>query len=183
MMEELSYHILDLVQNSIRAKATKIEVEIEDLKQQDILLIKVKDNGIGMDEKTLKKVDNPFYTTKKNKKVGLGISLLKQTALFCEGDFYIDSKKDEGTIIIAKFKRSHVDLPPLGNLEDTILSLISSAQNFDIVFRIITDKGSFSLNSSEIKKELGKDIPLCTPEVISFLKDYINRGLKSVGIN
>ena len=180
MMEELSYHILDLVQNSIRAKATEVEVEIEDSEKKDELIIKVKDNGIGMDKETLRRVTDPFYTTKKEKKVGLGVSLLKETALLCDGKFSIKSQAGKGTTVLAKFKRSHIDLPPMGNLEDTILSIISSCQDFDIVFKIKTDKGEFILDSKDIKKELGDEIPLCSPEVISFLREYINSGIKRI---
>ena len=178
MMEELSYHILDLVQNSIRAKATEIEVEIEDSEEKDEIIIKVKDNGIGMDKETLKRVTDPFYTTKREKKVGLGISLLKETALLCEGKFSIKSQPAKGTTILAKFKRSHIDLPPVGNLEDTLLSLLSSCQDFDIAFKIKTDKGEFILDSKDIKKELGEEIPLCSPEVVLFLRKYINSGIR-----
>ncbi len=180
MMEELSYHILDLVQNSIRAKATEVEVEIEDSEKKDELIIKVKDNGIGMDKETLRRVTDPFYTTKKEKKVGLGVSLLKETALLCDGKFSIKSQPKKGTTVLAKFKRSHIDLPTIGNLEDTILSIISSSQTFDIVFKIKTDKGEFILDSKDIKKELGDEIPLCSPEVISFLREYINSGIKRI---
>ncbi len=177
MMEELSYHILDLVQNSIRAGAKKIEVFIKDSEKEDELIISVKDNGSGMDEETIRKVEDPFYTTKKEKKVGLGVPLLKETALHCDGDFRIKSSPGKGTEVFAKFKKSHIDLPPLGNLKDTILTIIISAESFDILFKIKTDKGEFILDTAEIKKEIGEDIPICAPEVLSFLKEYLDSEL------
>ncbi len=180
MMEELSFHILDLVQNSIRAGAKRIDVFIKDSTKDDEIIIRIKDNGKGMDKETLKRVEDPFYTTKGGKKVGLGLPLLKETALHCDGSFSIKSSVGKGTGVIARFKKSHIDLPPLGNISDTILSILTSAENFDVSFLIKTDKGEFKIDTKDIKKELGERVPICSPEVIRFLRNYLKEGFKKI---
>lgn len=180
-MDELSLHILDIVQNSISAKATFIEVKvIEDL-VKDKIEIMILDNGIGMDEEELKRVEDPFYTTKNYKKVGLGIPLLKQIALSTEGDFKIESKKGEFTKVYASFKRSHPDTPPIGNLKDTLLTIILSSENFDIKFQYKKDNKIFELNTKEIKENLG-DIPINHPDVIKFIRNFLDENFKNMEV-
>lgn len=111
MLAELSMHIIDIVQNSISAGADLIKVKIHELKDRDLLIIEVEDNGKGMDKDQINRVQDPFYTTKSFKRVGLGIPLFKQTAEHCDGSFQILSEPSKGTLIRATFKKSHVDLP------------------------------------------------------------------------
>ena len=151
MMNELSLHIIDLIQNSVRAKAKFIEIILVDDEKRDEILLVVKDDGKGIRKDEIEKVVDPFYTTKKKKKVGLGISLLYQTTLQCDGDFKIVSAENKGTIVFAKFKRSHIDLPPIGNIEDTLFSLLT-----------LTDS------------------VVIHPEVMRVLKKYIRDGLRSM---
>ncbi len=178
MMYELTLHIIDIVHNSIRANASQIEVKIIDSLKSDKIIIEIIDNGIGMDEETIQRVQDPFYTTKKEKTVGLGVPLLKQTANHCDGEFFIKSELGKGTIVHAEFKKSHIDLPPIGNLSDTFLTLLTyDDENINIILNYETDKGKFSISTSEIKNEIG-DVPLSSPEVISFLKSYIKENLE-----
>ena len=111
-MQELSLHILDIAQNSIAAKASLVEIEIEEDKKKDLLTIKIKDNGTGMDEETSRKVSDPFFTTRTTRKVGMGIPLFAQAAQSCGGDLKIYSKKGKGTTIEATFILSHIDRAP-----------------------------------------------------------------------
>lgn len=130
-MEDLSLHILDIAENSIRAGARNIEIKILKHSKKDILKITIKDDGCGMDKETLKKCLNPFFTTK-NKKVGLGLSLLQQATEEGGGYLKIYSKENKGTKIIATFKLSNIDTKPLGNVEETIKVL--KATHKDIKF-------------------------------------------------
>ena len=115
-MRELSLHILDIAQNSIKAEAECLRIAvIEDL-INDKLTIKIKDDGTGMDADTVKKVVDPFYTTRTTRKVGLGIPLFKLSAEQCGGYFEIKSQLGIGTEITAVFKHSHIDRVPLGNM-------------------------------------------------------------------
>ena len=119
-MEDLSLHILDVVENSIRAGAGQIEVRLEEKKAENILYLFIIDDGSGMDEETVKEVSSPFYSSKEGKVFGLGISLLKQAALETEGDFEINSTMGVGTKIKAVFNNNHPDMKPLGDIMLTI---------------------------------------------------------------
>ncbi|MCR4428054.1 MAG: ATP-binding protein [Caldiserica bacterium] len=178
-MDELLLHVLDIVQNSLSAGATLISVEIEERTEDDSLSIKVSDNGRGMDEETLRAVEDPFFTTKSGKKVGLGIPLLKQTVSLTGGSFRIESQPGKGTRVQATFPKSHIDLPPLGDLRGTALALIYASGKADIVFSYSKEGRTFSLDTREIREMLG-EVPLSHPEVIRFLKKYIDDGIKGL---
>lgn len=180
-MDELSLHILDIVQNSIYAKATFIEIKIVDDSKSDTIIIEIKDNGVGIEETKIDKIQDPFYTTKEGKRVGLGIPLFKQTAVSCDGEFYIESKKNMGTKIFAKFRKSHPDLPPLGDLKSTIFTILSiNSCDFKILY--YKDKKGFEIDTREIKEYLG-GIPINNPKVIGFLKNYLDEKFKQMEVN
>ncbi|MDI6850517.1 MAG: ATP-binding protein [bacterium] len=181
MLAELSMHIMDIVQNSLSAGASLVRVKIEQNDSLDTLAIEIEDNGRGMTEEEVKRVQDPFFTTKSYKKVGLGIPLFKQIAEHCDGSFEIKSVPGKGTLIRARFRKSHIDLPPIGNLKDTILTLVVGKPDIDFVFEIYKDGESFILDTREIKKEL-QDVPVNHPEVIRFLEEYIDKNLKAMEV-
>ncbi len=181
MLAELSMHIMDIVQNSISAGAKLVRVRLEQNFSLDTLTIEIEDDGKGMTAEEIKKVQDPFYTTKSYKKVGLGIPLFKQIAEHCDGSFEIISTPGKGTLIKAKFKMSHIDLPPIGNMRDTIIALVVGKPEIDFLFEIYKDGVSFVLDTREIKKEL-QDVPINHPEVIRFLKEYIDENLKAMEV-
>lgn len=179
-MEDLSLHILDIAENSIDAGATKVEIEIMENIRDNLLTIKIKDNGSGMDDKTLKKVVDPFYTTRKTRRVGLGIPMLAHSAREADGDMDIKSKKGEGTTITANFVYDHIDRRPFGNMTETIINLLArSGQEFDIFYKHCINEDCFIFNSMEIKNELS-EVPINNPEVLNFLKKKINEELKEL---
>jgi signal transduction histidine kinase len=176
MMDEIASHIMDIVANSVTAKATHISIDIvKDTDRKDLTLI-IKDNGIGMDNETKKKVLDPFYTTKTGKKVGLGVPLLKGTAETTGGTFHLSSVIGQGTEIAASFDLSHPDLPPLGNIRDTMLVLVVGNPETDFHFHLKMDSKEFTLDTKEIKSLLG-DVPINHPEVIIFLSKYIDENM------
>lgn len=183
-MEELSQHIMDIIENSVCAGSTLIyiELEIDDIK--DIVRFLIKDDGKGIDKELLEEIQSPFFTTrvKHGKNVGLGIPLFKMNALICDGKFNIDSEIGKGTIIEATFKKSHIDRQPVGNFKDTIITSIIGHTEINFEFKVINNKKVFELKTSEIKKEL-QDIPINYPEVINFINDYIEEGFSKIGIN
>lgn len=178
-MRELSLHILDIAQNSIKAEAECLRiVVIEDL-ASDKLTIKIKDDGTGMDSETVSKVIDPFYTTRTTRKVGLGIPLFKTSAEQCDGYFEIKSNLGAGTEIIAVFKHSHIDRVPLGNMPDTIVTIINGCDNMDLVYTHTFNGLTFTLNTKEIKKLLD-GVPISNLDVISWLREYITEGLGEI---
>jgi len=122
-MEDLSLHILDIVENSIHANAKKIIIKVDEDIKNDKLIIEIVDDGEGMDKKEVKEALDPFYTTK-DKKVGLGLSLLKQSVDEAEGNLYITTEKGKGMVVRAEFKYSHIDRKPIGDLDETVNVLI-----------------------------------------------------------
>ncbi len=134
-MEDLSLHILDIAENAIKASATLIEIEIEEREEQDLLMITICDNGKGMEFSALERALDPFYTTKKGKRIGLGLPFLAQAAEETGGNIEVRSIPGEGTEVISTFSLSHMDLKPLGDISATLQTLIACHPKVDIRFR------------------------------------------------
>lgn len=176
MMDDIASHLIDIVANSVTAHATYISIDIMMDTNKNLLTLHVKDNGIGMDDETEKKVVDPFYTTKKGKKVGLGVPLLKGTAETTGGTFRLSSEVGHGTEIFASFDLTHPDLPPLGNIRDTILILVVGNPDTDFRFRLKNNSKEFILDTKEIKEHLA-GVPINHPDVIAFLIKYIDENM------
>lgn len=176
-MEDLSLHILDIVENSIAAGANRVEIRIVEDTGKDILSVEISDNGKGMSADVISKVLDPFYTTRTTRRVGLGLSLLSQSAKEADGDMAITSKEGEGTIVTAYFRHSHIDRKPFGNIVDTLCVLIVGNPDIDLLYEHRVDSNIYSVDTKEIKEELG-DIPLSSPDVIEAIRKDIQNGLK-----
>ena len=176
-MEDISLHILDIVENSIAAGANRVEIRVIEDTRKDILSVEIRDNGKGMSEEVLENAVDPFYTTRTTRRVGLGLSLLSQSAKEAEGDMTIKSKEDDGTIIYAYFKHSHIDRKPLGNMAETLIVLIAGNPAVDFLYEHKFNNRIYSIDISEIREELG-DIPLSSPDVIEAIRKDIQSGLK-----
>jgi len=132
-VEDLSLHILDIAENSIRAHAHRIEVELVEDRKRDVLTLTVTDDGEGMDEEARRKATNPFFTTKEEKRAGLGLALLSQAAEEAGGGIVVEAQKGRGTRVTATFLLSHIDRKPFGDIEKTIRCL--EAAHPEIAFR------------------------------------------------
>ena len=152
-MEDLSLHILDIIENSIDAGAQKIEIRIlEDLKL-DLLKIEIIDDGKGMDEGMLKKALNPFFTTKTVRKVGLGLSLFREAARMANGGLVIRSGVDSGTKVSASFQHSHIDRKPLGDMSKTMMTLIIGHPEIRIKYLRQKDDVKYTFDTEELEIE------------------------------
>ncbi|WP_026893762.1 ATP-binding protein [Clostridiisalibacter paucivorans] len=178
-MKELSLHILDLVENSYDAGATLVKINILENIDKDILTVDIEDNGKGMDEEFLKRVDDPFMTSRKTRKVGMGISLTKAAALRCEGDFKISSELGKGTEVHFSLKYSHIDRAPLGNMGKTLVSLLNKDKDVDIVYRHQCNNREFKFDTREIKKTL-KELSIDNIDVLLWIKTYIEENIKDI---
>lgn len=173
-MKELSLNILDIAENSVKAKATQIKIFITETDEK--LLLTVSDNGCGMNDKILKSVENPFYTTRTTRKVGMGIPLLKLAAEQTGGSIKIISTtqgENHGTQIHADFYKNHIDFTPLGDVAATLVTLIQCNPDIDFIFKHKTDKGEVNLDTAEMRKVLD-GITLNTYDVIVWIKEYLN---------
>ncbi len=173
-MKELSLNILDIAKNSTAARATEVVISLV-TDEKGILTMTIADNGCGMDEETLKRVSDPFYTTRTTRKVGLGIPLLRLAAEQTGGKVEIESSKDEnshGTKVIATFDTLHIDFCPIGDVISSICVLISGNPDIDFVFLDETPERRVMLDTKELRAVLG-DVSLAEYEVIMWIKEYL----------
>lgn len=182
-MKELSLNILDIAQNSVKANAALIEIFI--CETDETLSFTVKDDGKGMTADFLSRVTDPFTTTRTTRKVGLGLPLLKMEAEMTGGSFSIKSKseaeyEDHGTEVFASFNKKSIDYIPLGDIVGTLCVLISGAESVDIEFTHEMPQGKVSLSTKEMRKILG-DVPLSSPEVIGWVREYLTENYSLQG--
>jgi anti-sigma regulatory factor (Ser/Thr protein kinase) len=172
-MQDLSLHVLDIVENSIAAGAKNIKITINENIEEDVLTLTIQDNGKGIDKKMLDKVIDPFYSTKKIRRIGLGLSMLAQATKEADGSFNIESQKGKGTAITATFVHSHIDRKPIGNMADTLISLVvAKGMDVDFIYEHHRNGQGFIFDTKTIKNEL-KDLPLDDPEVITYLRNTL----------
>ncbi len=172
--------MLDIVQNSVKAKASFIEIAVTECEKSDTLVISVTDNGCGMSRETAQRALDPFYTTRTTRKVGLGLPLFKMAAELTGGSVAIESQPGMGTAVKAVFGLSHIDRMPLGSMCETMTTLISCNTHIDFVYtHTVCDardsENSFVLDTRQFREVLG-DVPLNAPEVMVFIKDYFTEN-------
>jgi len=178
-MRTLAEHILDIVQNSVRAKANLIEVIVEESKINNLCVLTITDNGCGMDAEMLKQAANPFFTSRKKRNVGLGISLLKQNAEAAGGRLLLESKPGEGTRLCAEFQRSNIDRSPAGDIPGVLYLLLLSCRDRELVYRHKTDIGEFKLSTHELEETLG-DVSWQQKEIRNGIIDWIKNNLDEI---
>ncbi len=174
-MRELALHILDIAENSIMAGARHIDLRIDEDLAADRLTITIRDDGRGMDAETVKRVRDPFFTTRTTRHIGLGIPLFAAAAERCAGSLTIESQPGRGTTVRAVFQHSHLDRAPLGNLTDTLLSILLRDQHLDLHYVHTIGGRSFELDTTEIRQVL-EDLPLTHPQVWTWLQELILDG-------
>ncbi len=154
-MRNQADHILDIFQNSVRANATLTEIIVEENKTDDFCKIQITDNGCGMSEEMKTQAAKPFFTSRKTRKVGLGLALLKQNAEIANGTFSMKSALGVGTIVEVQFQLSNVDKPPLGEMWDVLYLTMLGNQNVVLTYEHRTNKGNFKITSAEIREATG----------------------------
>ena len=178
-MQEISLNILDIAQNSIRAEASLVEIEIAENVPEDIFSFSVSDNGCGMSEELLERVTDPFVTTRSTRKVGLGISLLRSAAQATGGDVAIKSSLGEGTTLTAVFGHSHIDRQPLGDISSVMTALISMNPDIDFVYTHTFNEKTFTLDTRQLRSVLG-EVSFSEMSVMQWIKEYINEGITEI---
>ena len=179
-MLEKSLHILDIVNNSVKANASLISVTVNEAKKENLLKISIEDNGCGMDKDFLAQVLDPFRTTRTTRKVGMGLSLFKAAAENTGGNLCIESEKNVGTKVYVQFVYDHIDRQPLGDMGETMLTLISGNTSIDFVYTHTVDDKIFMLDTREMKSILGEEVSLGSPDVVLWLSEYIKEGLEEI---
>ena len=178
-MIELSLHILDITENAVRAKARQVLISITEDRTNDRLTLEIRDDGTGMTTEDLKRVLDPFYTTKKVRRVGLGLPMLAQAAENAGGCIEIESEPGKGTVVTVAFQLTHMDRQPLGDLAGTLVTLITGNPEMHFVYRHRCNGRTYSLDTDEIKKEI-EDVPINHIEVLNWIRLDVEAGLKKI---
>ena len=182
-MKELSLNILDITENSVKAKATLTEIKITEKK--NALTITITDNGTGMTREVLSSVTDPFYTTRSTRRVGLGIPLFKDAAEQTGGRLDITSRHiDEfpdshGTVVSAEFDKGHIDCPPLGDVISTVTTLIQGHPDTDFLYIHNIDGKEVRIDTRELRAVL-EDVPLDTFEVLIWIRDNLREQYNGI---
>ena len=178
-MRDISLHVLDIANNSLEAAADLVEILVEEDTINNILRVRIKDNGRGMDKETAKKAVDPFYTSRKTRKVGLGLPLLKASCDRCGGTFSIKSEPGKGTEIDASFQYDNIDRPPLGDMPETVFSLVILNPSIDFVYRHSYNGQAFMMDTRDLREVL-QGLPFNTPEVAGWLSGHLKEGISNL---
>lgn len=177
-MRDISLHLLDIAENSLRAGASLVRIDMTIDKAKDTLIIVIEDNGSGMSKEMLERVRSPFSTTRTTRKVGLGIPLFAAGCENTGGRLEIESELGAGTKLTAVYSFSHIDRPPLGDIAETLSSLALLNPLVDFVFTAKMDE-TFEFDTRQIKTTLD-GVPITQPEVMTFVREYLQEGTKQV---
>lgn len=180
-MKDLSLHLVDLVQNALEAKSSDIKISVEQSRQRGLFIFTITDNGKGMEEAFLKDVTDPFSTTRTQRHVGMGLSLMKQNAERTGGSLAITSTLGIGTTVTVTLHHQHIDALPLGRWSQSVAMLISADENVIVDYKHTTDQGAYHL-SSEILQEILGDLPLGMPKVMAFVQEMIAENLEAIDV-
>ena len=170
----------ELLENAVDAGATQITIEIRD---GGMTFLRVTDNGCGMSKEQVEKLSNPFFTTRKTRKVGLGVPFLTMLAEMTGGGVTITSipeknedgsgNPDHGTVITGTFGRNHIDFIPLGDMVETVKTLIQGAPEINFTYRHTFPGGNVELQCAELRAMLGEEISLAEPEILMWIDGYL----------
>ena len=178
-MRDLSLHLMDIVQNSVKAKASEISISIAVRPEEDHLVLSIDDNGHGMPADMVERVKDPFVTSRTTRSVGLGIPLLKELCELTGGHLELSSTEGQGTRLTACLGLSSIDRLPLGEIGDTMFVLISADPNLDYCLTFSAPERQFELKLADVRDEL-EDVPLDEPSVLTWLRDYIREQQQAV---
>lgn len=176
-MQELSLNILDIAENSVKAGASLITVAVCYRPAADRLTVTISDDGCGMDAETVRKVTDPFYTTRTTRQVGMGLPLWKMAAEMTGGTMTVESAPGVGTTVTAVFGLSHIDRLPLGDLPQTMATLIGGSPEKDFRLEFEYDGVRFAADTREYRAVLGEEISLAEPEVLAFITGQVAEGI------
>jgi hypothetical protein len=170
---------MDIIQNSIVAEASCIEIELIENKAENIYSISIKDNGKGMLAEMLANVTDPYCTSRTTRKVGLGIPLFKQNAERAGGSLTISSELGKGTLLKAVFQHDNLDRPMMGDIAGVIVLTAAANENIRFVYTHKTESGEYVFDTEEIKEALD-GMRMNQPEVIRYLKEMIKENLTEI---
>jgi hypothetical protein len=179
-MIELSLHVLDLMENSVRAGARTIRLAVVEDPARDRLTIVVEDDGPGMPVEPERAAD-PFFTTKPGAKTGLGLSLFRAAAEQAGGGMTIGRSDLGGAAVAVELGLGHVDRVPLGDLPATVFSMLGTHAGLDVRCRLRAAGGERTIVTAAVAEELGDEDaePLRLALAVC---ERVRRGMRDVGM-
>lgn len=172
-------HILDIVQNSISAGATRVTLTVDEAPGADLLTIVIGDNGKGMTPEQVSRLSDPFFTSRTTRKVGMGIPLLMDSARQSGGDVRIESEPGKGTEVTAVFGYSNIDRPPLGDVANALMLLVSSNPALDFLFTYRYNGEEYLFDTVDVREILGVDA-LEDLTIIRNLEEMIKDNMREI---
>lgn len=176
-LRTISDHIFDICENAIKSGGNKGYLVI--IETDEYFQFCISDNGCGMDKETLKNAQDPFYTTKKErkKKFGLGLSFLKYSVERTDGYFKINSQRNKGTTVLARFNLKHIDCQPIGDLTNMFLNLINMSEYyFEWKITRFYRKEGYVIETEVLRN----NFDLTNPKDLLIIKNYINTLEKEI---
>jgi len=175
-------HIMDILQNSVRARSGSIKLDIVEDRASDTFMFSITDNGCGIPREIFDTVTDPYVTTRNTRHVGLGLSLLKQNAERTGGGLSLISEEGKGTTVTARFINSHLDSPSTGDLASAVLLTMTSNPGINFEYNHIKDNRSIHFTTDEVRNALGA-IPMNEPLVYPYLLGILKSELQSIGVS
>lgn len=180
-MREIALHVMDITENGITAGSDIIHILIDENRIKNLIKVVIRDYGKGMSPEFLRSATDPFVTTRTTRRIGLGLSLWKEAAKRCGGDFSIESEPGKGTVVTATFRYDHIDRAPMGDIAGTITILMAGNPNIDFVYDHVIDGKRFTIDTRELRGNF--EDPLTDPALLFHLKKHIERELKKLAGN
>jgi hypothetical protein len=175
-MENICQHLMDLAENSTAAGAGLIEIRIAEDEPADLLTIEIKDDGAGMAAEAVCEVNGPLTDCKV---CGMGLTLFSRACQEAGGKMEAHSAPESGTLLRGTMRLSHEDGLPLGDVDETLITLIMGSPGVDWVLRrekVRADgtRAELCLDTRVFRAEVGS-VPLSHPEVIRQIRASLRR--------
>ena len=174
-MQDIAMISMDLLQNSLSAAANSIKWKY--IVKDEWISLSIEDNGCGMDEAILNKVDDPFFTTRTTRHIGLGVPFFKQMVTQCDGKFTLDSIVNQGTLIKGSWLAKHWDNPPLGNIGELALLILHEHPDLELDILFDYQQQTYQFNSKQLAETVAP-LPLNTYEVLEWVEHTINQAIQ-----
>lgn len=178
-MNDLSLHIIDIIQNSLSAGASLIKLTVSEKSSQDLLLIEIEDNGRGMTPQQVNNLEDPFFTSRTTRRVGMGIPLFRDSARQSGGSLVVKSQLGIGTKVTATFKLNNIDCPPLGDIANSLILMVSANPSIDFLFRYLYEENEYLFDTVEVK-EILEGLPINDPSVIRMLTSMVDTNIQDI---
>jgi len=177
MLRDISLHIHDLTENSIAAGARLVSIKL--VAENGMLTLEIGDNGKGMSPEMLSRVEDPFTTSRTERKVGMGIPFFKLACEQAGGDFKITSEPGKGTELKGRFVIDNIDRLPLGDIGETVGMLIYESPDLHYIVTLKTSDDEFVFDTDEVREQL-EGTPINDFEIVQWIKEYINEGVSNI---